>query len=99
MQLHFAGKNIEITPALKDFATEKLQALEKRFNSISKINVTLHVEHIAHIAEGTVFLKDIEIHASASDDDMYKAIAAIVEKLFPQIEQTSGQINRQSSLI
>jgi len=87
MQLHFVGKNIEVTPALKEFTTEKLQALHKRFDSISKVNVTLHLEHIANIAESTVFLKGAEIHATATEDDMYKAISVMAEKLLVQLQK------------
>ncbi len=92
MQLHVTGKNIEITSALKNFAEEKLQTLEKRFNSITKITITLESEHINHTAEGTVFLKNSEFHASAVDSDMYKAISAMVEKLLAQLNKHQDKL-------
>ena len=92
MQLHFAGRNIDITPALKTFATEKLLPLEKRFNHITNVFVTFHLENITHIAEATVHMNGTEIHATAKDEDMYKAIDALVEKLLGQITKHKEKI-------
>lgn len=92
MQLHLIGKNIEITPALKTFVTEKLQTLEKRLNAIIKVNVTLEIEHLSNAAEGTIFLKNIELHASATEDDMYKAISAMAEKLLSQLNKHQDKL-------
>ena len=92
MQLHFVGKNIEVTPALKDITTQKMQALEKRYNHISKINVVFEVEHVTNIAEATVFISGSEIHAAAKDEDMYKAIDILVAKLAGQITKHKEKI-------
>lgn len=92
MQLHFVGKNIEVTQALKDFTTEKFDHLEKRFSHITKINVTFSVEHIAQIAEATIVFTGHEIHASAQADDMYVAIDALIDKLAGQITKHKEKI-------
>ena len=85
MQLHLVGRNVEVTPAIKDFTIEKFKPLEKRYSHIATVNVTLHVEHLTHIAEATVHFNGAEIHATAKDADMYKAIELVVEKLLGQI--------------
>lgn len=87
MQLHFLGKNIDLTSALKDYATEKFQPLAKHFNHITKINVVFRVEHISQIAEATAHFNGNEIHASATEDDMYQAIDALSDKLDSQIRK------------
>lgn len=81
MQLHFTGTNIEITPALKTYTTEKLQPLEKRYSHITNVSVVLYIEHDVKVAEATLHLKGGEIHASAKDHDMYKAIDLLANKL------------------
>lgn len=85
MQLHFTGRNLEITPALKSFATEKFQKIEKRDSSITNVNVIFQVENVTHIAEATLHLNGAEIHASAKAEDMYSAIDTLVDKLVGQI--------------
>lgn len=85
MQLHFVGKNIEVTDALKNVTIEKFKHLEKRFNNITNVHVVFHIEHLDQIAEATVHYQGAEIHATAKEDDMYKAIDALVDKLMGQI--------------
>lgn len=85
MQFHFTGKHLELTPALKTFATEKLQTLEKRNQHITHIYVVFHIERGMQIAEAKVLFDGIEIHATAEDHDMYVAIDALVAKLETQL--------------
>lgn len=91
MSLQFAG-NIEITPAIRKFAEEKLAHLNKRYNHIGSIHLTLRVENVTHIAEGTVHLDGTEIHATAKDNDMYKAIEALADKLLGQVTKHKDKI-------
>lgn len=85
MQLHFTGRNLEITPALKTFTTEKFQRLERRHSNINHVKITLQVENVSHIAEATLNCDGTEIHASAKSNDMYSAIDELIDKLMGQI--------------
>lgn len=92
MNLHFTGRHIEITQALKDFTTEKFSVLEKRDHTISNVYVIFHIEHLTHTAEATVHISGAEIHATAKDDDMYKAIVTLVDKLLNQITKHKEKV-------
>lgn len=92
MQLNFVGRNIEVTPALKDHASEKFHAIAKRFDHITNVNFSFHVEHITHTAEANVHVNGNEIHATAESDDMYKAIDALIEKLLGQLTKMKEKI-------
>ena len=85
MQLHFTGRNLEVTAALKTFTTEKFQRLERRHANLGNINVTFQVENLTNIAEASLHLDGSEIHASAKGEDMYSAIDELVDKLITQI--------------
>lgn len=85
MQLHFIGRHIEVTDALKTHTAEKFKPLEKRFSHITQVNIVLHVEHAMQIAEATLHVNGVEIHASAEDQDMYKAIDILADKLISQL--------------
>ena len=80
MELHFTGHNIELTTPLKEYAQEKLQPLEKRDSHIIKLDVSLHVENVTHIAEATIHLRGSELHATASAENMYAAIDLLADK-------------------
>ncbi len=85
MQLHFTGRNIDVTPALKTYAQEKLQRLQHRAENISSINIIFHVEKLEHIAEATLHIDGTDIHAKAESKDMYSAIDLLTDKLLAQI--------------
>ncbi len=91
LQIQIAG-NIEITPAIRTFVEDKLAHLSKRYSHIGSIHITLRVENVTHIAEGTVHLDGTEIHATAKDDDMYKAIEALADKLLGQVTKHKDKI-------
>lgn len=93
MQLNFVGKNIEITSAIKTFVTEKFKVLEKRYSTINNINIVLHIENITHIAEATLHLNGVEVHAKAKADDMYKAIEELVDKLVGQLSKQKDKMS------
>jgi putative sigma-54 modulation protein len=85
MQIHLLGKNFEVTPAIKSHTEEKLEALAKRFANLGSIHVVFHIENKAHIAEVTIHYNGSDIHATAEDEDMYKAIDQVASKLLTQL--------------
>jgi putative sigma-54 modulation protein len=92
MQLHFTGKNIDLTEALKSFVTEKFQPLEKRYSRITNVYVVLHIENVTQIAEATVHVNGTELHAKAESKDMYQAIELLVDKLLGQITKYKEKV-------
>lgn len=93
MQINFTGRHVEITPAIKSYATEKLQRLEKRMQNITKINVILAVENLEHIAEATVHVAKHEIYAEAKSSDMYSTLDDLVDKLVTQITKLKEKLS------
>lgn len=81
MQLHFVGKNLDVTEALKNYTTDKFKSIEKRYPSITQIQIVFYIEHIMQVAEATCHMHGSEVHASSKEDDMYKAIDALEAKL------------------
>ncbi len=85
MQINFTGHRMEITPALKTFAEEKFDKLERHFDKITAINVIFDVEKLRQIAEATILISKGELHASSESEDMYTAIDILVDKLDRQL--------------
>lgn len=87
--INFVGQNVEVTPALRQYATEKLGRLEHRGVTITHISVTLVVQKAKQIeiAKATIHVKGAEIHASEETNDMYAAIDGLVDKLNRQIKK------------
>lgn len=81
MQIDITGHHVDITPALRDYTTEKMARLERHFDKVSKIHVILSVEKLLHRAEATVSANGASLFANAEEPDMYAAIDALIDKL------------------
>lgn len=85
MQINISGHHVEVTQALKDYVESKVDKLERHFDNISNIQVTLTVEKQIQKAEATLHAAGIELHANAENDDMYTAIDQMSDKLDRQL--------------
>jgi putative sigma-54 modulation protein len=85
MQINITGHKLEVTPALRAFAQEKFDKLERHFDKITAINVVFDVEKLRQIAEATILVAKGELHASSESEDMYTAIDILVDKLDRQL--------------
>ena len=85
--INFTGQHLEVTTALKDYATEKLSKLERLGENITHISVTFSVQKLAQIAKATLHVKGADIHASDEASDMYTAIDGLADKLNRQLKK------------
>ncbi len=81
MNVQVSGHHVEITPALRDYVTGKLERLERRLGRIIETHVILTVEKDRNCAEASVQLDGGGLFADATTGDMYAAIDALVDKL------------------
>ena len=81
MRVHLSGHQVGITPALRTYATKKLQRIVRRFDQAIDLHCILTVEKLRHKAESTVTMRGATIYADAIADDMYAAIDALADKL------------------
>ena len=81
MQIDITGHHVDLTPALRDYTTEKMARLERHFDKVSKIHVILSVEKLLHRAEATVSANGASLFANAEEPDMYAAIDSLIDKL------------------
>ncbi len=87
MQLEISGDGVEVTQALREYATEKLQRIERHFDHVTNVHVVLGLEKLGHKAEATINSTQKQIHAQAEASDMYAAIDLLSDKLDAQIRK------------
>jgi putative sigma-54 modulation protein len=103
MRLSIKGRNIELTPALKQYAAEKLGKINKLFDQIMEITAILSVEKNPSItnnqvAEVSVVLKKGRIQAKEASESMYASIDLLADKVERQIRKHKTKlINRAKS--
>ncbi len=87
MQLNVTGHHVDVTPALRDYVTDKLKRIERHFDHVSDVHCILTVEKLAHKAEATIHLSGSTIHADSTENDMYAAIDGLIDKLNRQVRK------------
>ncbi|MFT5720719.1 MAG: putative sigma-54 modulation protein [Motiliproteus sp.] len=85
MQLNITGHHVDLTDALRDYVTGKFDKLERHFDHITNVQVTLTVQNLRQEAESTVQLAGGEVFAKSESEDMYAAIDALIDKLDRQV--------------
>ena len=85
MNLHLTGHHVEITPAIRDYVTQKLTRINRHFDHVIDVNVVMTVEKLDQRIEANVHLSGKDIHVQASDADMYAAIDGLIDKLDRQV--------------
>jgi putative sigma-54 modulation protein len=82
MQVSVIGRHIEVTDALKQYATEKFGRLEKYLPQKVQAVITLSVvKKVHHTAEASIKSNGLLIQASEETEEMYSAIDLLVEKI------------------
>lgn len=84
MQLDMTGRNVEITPALREFAEEKLRKLERLLDEPLEFHVVLSVEKHRHVAEIQVKSRSGVFSGAEETGDLYASIGEVVDKVESQ---------------
>ena len=92
MQITITGRHFEITDAIRDHIHDKLQRLERHFDKVMTIHITLWVEKQEKRAEGSLYVDGSDLHAQAVHNDMYAALDALADKLDRQVTKHKEKI-------
>ena len=87
MNLQISGHHLEITPALNDYVTGKLERVTRHFDHVIDVNVILSVEKLKQKAEVTVHLSGKDIYVESIDEDLYAAVDVLADKLDRQVQK------------
>ena len=92
MNFIISGKNIEVTPGLKDSVISKLGKLERYFTPDTEIIVTLSVEKDRQKIEVTIPVKGDIIRSEQTSTDMYVSIDLVEEVIERQLRKHKNKL-------
>ena len=95
MNVNVKGRNIDVTPALKDYVEKKITKVTKQFKTVGDISAVLKVEKGNHIVEITVPASGILLRAQETTKDMYSSIDLVVEKIERQIHKYKTRLMKR----
>jgi putative sigma-54 modulation protein len=87
MQFQLSGQQIEVTPALRDHATAKLDRLTRLDDKLTSLAIVLSVDKLRQRADGTLRVTGATLHAEATEADMYASIDILFDKLLIQLRK------------
>jgi putative sigma-54 modulation protein len=87
MNILVNGRHLEVTPALKSYAEEKIKKFERYSSDITEATVTLSVEKYRHKAEVMLKANGMLIQAESVTGEIYSAIDEVSEKLDRQVKK------------
>lgn len=96
MKFIISGKNIEVTPGLKDTIEQKLGKLERYFTPETEIIVTLSVEKDRQKIEVTIPVKGDIIRSEQTSSDMYVSIDLVEEIIERQLRKYKNKLVARS---
>ncbi|MGH8140900.1 MAG: ribosome hibernation-promoting factor, HPF/YfiA family [Steroidobacteraceae bacterium] len=92
MQLSITGHHIEITAALRSYIERRLARIMRHFEQVIDTHVVLTVDKLQHKAEATLHVSGENIHAVATDGDMYAAIDALADRLERRVRKHKEKV-------
>jgi putative sigma-54 modulation protein len=81
MHLDITGRHIEITPALRKFAEDKLMKLDRLLEGPVEVHVVLEIEKHRHTAEVQVKSRTAFLSGKQETGDLYASINEVADKL------------------
>ena len=90
------GRHLQITPAINDYVTKKIESLHLDYPKIIEAHVILEVEKYRHSAEVILVCSNhITIEAREQTNDMYAAIDAAVDKICRQMRKYKTRLMKR----
>jgi putative sigma-54 modulation protein len=95
MEITIRSKNFPVSPAVKSYAEEKLQKLEKYSSKIIEAHVMMTLQRYRHIAEIVLRVNGGDITGRAESNDMFASIDTVVDKLERMLNKRKDKVNRK----
>lgn len=101
MIINIQCTGIDTTEAIKAYATEKLEGVEKYFDNIQQIDIDVGMRSQHHnkgkvfYAEANVSVPGKLVRVVKEADDLYKAIDKVKDHLKVEFEKLKGKMRNQ----
>ena len=100
MRLQVKGKNVEVSPAIREYAERKLAKLSKQLADQTQVELELSEQKnpsiaASHVAEATVFTKGHPLRAREATSDMRASIDGLTDKLLREVKTYRDKRRRE----
>jgi putative sigma-54 modulation protein len=97
MNLIIHGHHVDVTPALRAYVQDKLERVRRHFDQVIEADVLLSVQDkLRQKAEIRLRVRGNNLYAEQTDEDMYAAIDALVDKLDRQVLRHKDRVKNHA---
>ncbi|MCB0858578.1 MAG: ribosome-associated translation inhibitor RaiA [Solirubrobacterales bacterium] len=92
MRIEIRGRNVEVTDEMREQVTQRFKRLGEQVSSLARIEVVFSEEQNPaitdkYVAEATLHLKGVTLHAHEASPDMTHTIHEIAEDMRRQVKR------------
>jgi len=101
MNVEIVGRQVEVTPALREFATERIRKLERLLGEPLEAHVVLAIEKHRHVAEIKLKAPHAVFSGQMESEDLYTSIREVADKIERQAirhKEKAADHRRESKL-
>lgn len=95
-RFEIVGRNIQVTDAIRNYALEKLEKIERFHTHILDLRMTIEAQKLAHVVTILLHFEHFKIKVQANTTDMYASIDLAVDKLKSQLGRWKERIQEHS---
>ncbi len=92
MRVIISGRHLSVTTAIKEYAREKADRLDRFHRGIRTARLTLTMEHGSNIAEIVVLTQRSTFVVHVEGGDMYSVIDKLVDKMERQLRRHKERV-------
>ncbi len=93
MNIVVTGRNVEVTPALRSYAEDKIGKFERYLSNITEAVITFSIQKHMHKAEVLLNANGNLIQAEGVTGELYSAIDEVAQKLERQVKKFKGKLH------
>ena len=98
MQVNITFRHLEPTAALKAYAREKVEHIQRYIDRPTDAHVVLYVENLEHKADINLKAGPFLLRGRAKSGDMYASIDAAAEKIERQLKKHKEKLNNHKAV-
>ena len=92
MEINLNGHHVHVTDSLREYAYRKFRKIERHFDNITRINVTLIADPHCKRAEASIHVDHKEIFAEGKADNLRSAIDQMVNRIDRQVKKQKERL-------
>jgi putative sigma-54 modulation protein len=94
MNVLITGRNVDVTPELRDLIENKVSRVARYFNRIQRIDVIIELAKYRHVVEMIVKADLITVQAHEAAPELRTAVDAVITKVIKQIRRKKEKLYR-----